>query len=664
MIHLGGLNEKQKEAATHMRGPLLVVAGAGAGKTKTIAHRIVNLIKNGVAPKNILAVTFTNKAAKEMSERVSVLVKKCVPESISLPWVSTFHALGVAILRNHADLADISRYFSIIDKEESLSLIKKSMREINLDPKNFNPRVIQSVISKQKNNLKQPSDYEVESDDRDYFKNTVLDTWKRYEKKIAEQSAFDFDDLILKTVFLFKKHPEVLNYYQELWRFIHIDEYQDTNTAQYELSKLLAEKYQNICVVGDLDQSIYGWRNADFRNILNFEKNFSGTTTVLMEENYRSTQNILKAANQVISKNILRKDKNLFTKNKSGEKISLFSAANQTEEAVFVVKKIKELAASGEKLNETAVLYRTNFQSRSIEEACINFDLPYHLLGTKFYERKEIKDAIAFIKLALNPNDFISLERIINVPARGIGEVSLLKILSGQENLLPEKTKEKLTDFRIVLGRIKKHLLEKGLAESIKFIIKITGIENDIRDKNEDNIERIENLRELANLSARYDIYAPNEAIEKFLTDTSLASDQDSLSSQKNGVRLMTVHASKGLEFKHVFVVGMEQDLFPHRELGPNENRDKEEERRLFYVALTRAKEKIWLSYCQQRSKFGFTEICQPSEFLGDISDNLIEFQESKKENLWAESQKLRTVDKNRRKIENDDIVWECLGGS
>ncbi len=657
MDYLSELNEQQKSAVSHIEGPMLIVAGAGAGKTKTIAHRIVNLIKNGVEPRNILAVTFTNKAAREMSERIFNLIKLYAPEIIGQPWVSTFHTLGVNILRENAGLVGVSRYFSIIDKDESLSLVRKAMKDAGYDPKNFNPKTVQAIISKQKNNLKTIKDFQVEEKDTSYFKSVALETWQKYEVKLEEQKALDFDDLILKTVLLLQKNPEVLNYYQDLWKFIHIDEYQDTNTAQYELSRLLAEKNKNICVVGDSDQAIYGWRNADFRNILNFENNFSGTKVVLLEENYRSTKNILKIANQIISKNQLRKEKNLFTNNKAGQGAFLFSAGDESDEAIFVVKKIKELIRDGSKPSNIAVLYRTNFQSRAIEEACINYDLPYQMLGTKFYERKEIKDVIAFIRLSLNSTDFLSMERVINVPARGIGKATIEKITSGQESILPTKTKDKLREFRNILEKIRTHLLEKSLGQSIKFIVKTSGLEQELSTGNDEDSERLDNLKELVNLASRYDIYPPDQAIEKFLTDASLISDQDSLNNNKNGVKLMTIHAAKGLEFEHVFIVGLEQDLFPHKR-GAEEDIDREEERRLFYVAITRAKEKVWLSYCQSRFMFGTRQFALPSEFLGDISEELIEFKEStsSRGNHFTKPQ-MASFDQNQ----DNDIVWECL---
>lgn len=656
MDYLESLNDRQKEAAVHINGPLLIIAGAGAGKTKTVTHRIVNLIKNGVNPRNILAVTFTNKAASEMSERVTNLINKFSSSSnySGRPWLGTFHSLGVNILRTNGSAIGISKYFSILDKDESLSLIKKVMKENGIDPKNFSPKTIQGLISKHKNNLKQHSDYE-KDESESYIKSIALQTWKGYEKKLAEQKSLDFDDLILKTVTLFKTHPEILNFYQSLWQYIHIDEYQDTNTAQYELSRLLAEKHKNICVVGDSDQAVYGWRNADFRNILNFETNFPGTKVVLLEQNYRSTKNIIEAANQIIAQNKQRKEKRLFTENETGEKISLFCASDQNEEASFVVKKIKELKNSGSKPDQIAILYRTNFQSRALEEACIRNDVAYHLLGTKFYDRKEIKDTLSFIKLALNPEDKISLERIINVPPRGIGKATLDKILENKEGQLPLKTREKIRDFKIILEKIKKHLLENKLSESIKFIVKTTGMEGDLKNSSDEEVDRLENLKELANLASRYDDFVPEEAVEKFITDTSLLSDQDSLTSKATGIRLMTVHASKGLEFDNVFVTGLEQDLFPHKRQDFNSETDTEEERRLFYVAITRARKGLWLTYCQTRQVFGSTEFRMPSEFLADISDDLVNFEESKQSSF------------SRPKLHfnfdepGDDIVWEVL---
>ncbi|HRY62777.1 MAG TPA: 3'-5' exonuclease [Candidatus Paceibacterota bacterium] len=654
---MDNLNERQKEAAQHKDGPLLIIAGAGAGKTKTIAHRIANLIKGGVEPKQILAVTFTNKAAKEMADRVRFLLP-AKEEAGGSPVLCTFHSLGVRILKENAEALGRSKFFSILDSDESFAFLKRAARETGFEPKDINMKGIANTVSTNKNKMIDAAEYQKEAAPS-FFKDAVLKIWKRYEELLKENEAYDFDDLILKTVLLLQNKKEILNYYQTLWKYIHIDEYQDTNTSQYEFSRLLAEKHGNICVVGDSDQSIYGWRCADFRNILNFEHNFPGAKTVLLEQNYRSTGNILDLANRVIRKNKLRKEKNLFTENKTGDKITLFEAIDENDEANFVVNKSRDLInKKNVRPSDIAVLYRANFQSRALEEHFIRAGIPYQLLGTRFYERKEIKDIIAFIKFALNPKDNISLARIINVPPRGIGKVTLEKIISGKENEIPAGTREKINEFRRKMGGIREFLLNNKLSESIKHIVKATGLDMSLKEEGkEEGMERLENIRELANITAKYNSLENEEAIQKFLEDTSLMSDQDAIMDKQNreGVRLMTVHSAKGLEFEYVFVTGLEQDLFPHRGWGDMEDSDIEEERRLFYVAITRAKEKLFISYAASRMIFGSRQMKMPSEFLEDIDDTIADV-EKNENNFYGGS---RGGGGWQKPV--DDIVWDCL---
>lgn len=659
----GALNEKQKEAAEHKDGPLLIVAGAGAGKTKTVAHRIANLINSGVDPKNILAVTFTNKAAKEMNDRVRLLLSG---SQNGIPFISTFHSLGVRVLKENAQLMGRSRYFTILDSDESLSFIKKAARETGYDPKELNVKGVRNIISANKNQMTDPEKFRAEA--RGGFLNdAAYKIWNKYEEMLKENESYDFDDLILKTVLLFKEKKEVLNYYQTLWKYIHIDEYQDTNTAQYELSRMLAEKHGNICVVGDSDQAIYAWRYADFRNILNFETNFPGAKVVLLEENYRSTGMILDLANRVIRRNKLRKEKNLFTRNKEGEKVSLCEAIDEGDEASFVVKKSGELIKKGVSPTDIAVLYRANFQSRILEEHFLRAGIAYQVLGTRFYERKEIKDTIAFIKYALNPKDNESLARIINVPPRGIGKVTFEKIIGGQEGELPAGTKEKIFLFRKKMDKIREILLNEKLSAAVKLIVKETGMDTFLKEESakDEAVDRLENLRELANIATKYDILPTREdALDKFLTDTSLMSDQDAImdKQKRDGVRLMTIHASKGLEFKYVFIVGLEEDLFPHKSWGgEGEVSDPEEERRLFYVAITRAKEKLFLSYAASRSIFGQRKMNLPSHFLEDVDDSIADV--LKNENAYSRFYGNENQNYNSRKSnKTDDIIWDCLG--
>ena len=629
-----GLNEPQKEAVLHKNGPLLIVAGAGAGKTKTLTHRILHLIKEGVPAENILAVTFTNKAAQEMKGRVNDLLQK--EQNIGFqntPFIGTFHSLGMYILRREYETLGISKHFTILDQDDSRAFIKESVKAKSLDPKQFDPKKIQSIISKQKGECISAETFYSKSN-VGYFPRVVAEVWLDYEKKTKKEGAFDFDDLLLKTLMLLRENQTIREKYQEIWRYVHIDEYQDTNTVQYELSRLLAGKERNICVVGDADQNIYSWRGANIRNILHFEKDYPGAKVVMLEENYRSTQNILSAANSVIQKNKLRVPKNLFTKSAGGEKISLYEAYDENDEASFIAEKIRELVEKKASYQDIAVLFRANYQSRAIEEAMLSADIPYQVLGVKFFERKEVKDVLSFLRSALNPQSAIDLKRIINVPARGIGEVTLKKILAGETNALPPSTKKKIADFEAILANIGKTALQKKPSETIKYILKETGMENGLSLGGEEEQERIENLYELVTLATKYDTFSPEEGIQKLLEDAALASDQDSLmhKNDQSRVRLMTVHAAKGLEFETVFITGLEDGLFPHRSFGESgvSEDHKEEERRLFYVAITRAKKLLFLSYASVRTIFGSRNITIPSDFLNDIPEELMHVEETR----------------------------------
>ncbi len=635
-LALDGLNQAQQEAAAHSEGPLLIVAGAGAGKTKTITHRILNLIENGVFPEQILAITFTNKAAREMRERVLALLTPSSGGEPSgrrgrgTPFVSTFHALGVYLLRAHGGVLGLSRYFSIYDKSDSLTKIKALLKKHSIDEKRFEPRKILGFISRQKGEGVTAASFAGRAG-QDFYPRLVSTIWTDYEQVLAKENALDFDDLLLKVLVLFEKEPAILANYGERWKYIHVDEYQDTNTIQYRLVTLLAKTHRNICVVGDIDQSIYSWRGADYTNILNFEKDYPEATIVRLEQNYRSTEIILEAANQIIKLNKNRLEKVLFTEEKGGEKITLYAALNEKEEADYIALTAQELINQGLPPGEIAVLYRANFQSRLLEEACLRRSLPYQVLGTKFYDRKEIRDLLAFIKVVLNPQDSDSLKRIINVPARGIGTITLDKMSRGEEATLPAKTREKIAKFHSQLKAIKDYAATNQPSEVVRFIIRSSGLETELKKGNEEDQERLENMREFASLAARYDGEVGEEGLLALLTDTALLSDQDSLGETTGGIRLMTVHAAKGLEFSHVFITGLEQDLFPHLAFGQDEastpngkGRDEEEERRLFYVALTRAKRKLYLTYAAVRMIFGQSRFAAPSEFLSDISPDLV----------------------------------------
>ncbi len=630
-MSLDSLNAAQKDAVLATEGPLIVVAGAGAGKTKTITHRIWHLIQNGVLPREILAITFTNKAAGEMRERIGRMLG--APEGVSgawsdrVPFVSTFHALGVFILREHGERLGYPRNFSILDRDEAISTLKRAIKAVGFDPKQFEPSKLLGAISRNKGNLITAEKMIASTEQKGTVALAAL-VWPKYEEIMRANNLMDFDDLLLKTVILLKNHPDILAHYHDRWKYIHIDEYQDTNAAQYELSHLLAAKHKNICVVGDGDQTIYSWRGANFRNILNFETHYPGSKSVLLEENYRSTKTILAAANAIIRKNKERKDKNLFTSGPEGKKITLHAGMDENFEANHVAQSIVELVDASVSPKNIAILYRANFQSRALEEALLRHRIPYQLLGTRFFERKEIKDVLSFVKLALNEGDVESLKRVINVPPRGIGKTTLDKIIDKQEASLPPKMREKLAEFRATITDIRAKVNELKVSELLVYILNKTKFEAAFSDEEEQ--DRIENLRELTSLATKYDAFPAPEGIERLLTDASLMSDQDTMKEEKDAVRLMTVHASKGLEFGHVFITGLEQDLFPHKrfdEVGIGRERE-EEERRLFYVAVTRAKDQLHLSYAQSRMMYGSRGMNIPSEFLNDIPKNLLELDE------------------------------------
>jgi len=663
MDYLAQLNPSQKEVVLHKKGPVLVVAGAGAGKTRTLTYRVFHLIKSGVHPEKILAVTFTNKAALIMRGRVQVLLggepassspfsrdfepphlsrhcsacggtrkAQCRERCGGEPFIGTFHSLGVKILREKGSEIDIQKNFIIKDREGALSLIKAAMREEGCDKKQFEPRRIQSIISRHKGELISPEEY-LDLKGANFAVSIIASLWMRYEKALTKEKSLDFDDLISKTVFLLQNKKEVRDYYRERWHYVHIDEYQDTNKAQYELGGLLARPRNNICAVGDVDQNIYGWRGASIQNLLRFEKDYAGTKVVLLEENYRSTGTILKAANEIINKNKLRIEKNLFTKKGEGEKISLSVALDEKREALLVVEKIRVLLAGKVSSKDIAVLYRANFQSRILEETFLDANMPYQVLGVRFFERKEVKDIIAFIHAALNPESLGSVARVINMPPRGIGKVTIAKVFAGMRATLPQSTQGKVNDFYRLIEKIKTATQEKTVPELLYFVLTETGMKKMLEDEGGEGVERLLNINELASLAKKYDRLPQGEALEKFLEDAALASDQDALKEEKEGVRLMTVHAAKGLEFPYVFVVGLEEGLFPYQFFGSKsesslkEKEREEEERRLFYVALTRAAKKLFLSYAETRTIFGSREHNMPSIFLKDIPEELVEYE-------------------------------------
>ncbi len=650
------LNAEQERAVETTEGPLLIIAGAGAGKTRVITHRILNLIRKGTAPHSILAITFTNKAAKEMRGRVETLLTedKTLNLPISMnerPFVSTFHALGVHIIRENAGLLGLSRHFTIYDRADSRRAVKEAMLRSSVDPKAFDPATVLNMISRAKGDGLDRQEYmdrAVEKGGKKsgggFIEEVVAKVWEKYEAILAGEKALDFDDLLLKTVQLLERHKDVREHYQAVWKYIHIDEYQDTNRVQYKIARLLAGNTNvpgsepgnggpNICVVGDADQNIYSWRGATIENILNFEKDYPEAQTIALETNYRSTKTIITAANDIIEKNVMRKKKTLRTDNAAGEKITLMASYSEDNEAQAIADETRNLIAAGASPREIAVLYRANFQSRALEESFIKKNIPYQLVGVRFFERKEVKDVLSYVRAALNRDSLGDIGRIINIPPRGIGKVTVAKLFSAREDLIPPATRTKIADFRKLLDDIRRELVEKKPSEAVKFVIKETGMENMLRPRSEggqgdgEDEERLLNIRELVSVAAHYDHMRPEEGIEALLANAALASDQDDLEKDDDAVKLMTVHASKGLEFENVFIAGLEQDLFPFKHVDEDgmSQAEEEEERRLFYVALTRAKKKIYLSYTIIRTIYGAQRISVPSEFIADIDKNLIE---------------------------------------
>lgn len=634
MDYFETLNDRQKEAVLYTKGPLLIVAGAGAGKTKTITSRIMHLIHSGVDPESILAITFTNKAAKEMRDRVLGMMEKrehgfdLTSYNEKIPFISTFHSLGVYIIKENAHLIGLNKYFSILDENDAISNIKSIMKDFDIDIKEHEPRKIKSIISKAKGDFITAETFS--RDSNGHFQDMVARIWREYELRNRKEKALDFDDLLLEAVLILKKYPEVKHEYQSRWNYLHIDEYQDTNEVQYELTKLLVGKDENICVVGDTDQNIYSWRGANIKNMLHFEKDFPSTKIVMLEQNYRSTKTIIEAANSIIEKNQYRVPKNLFTENAEGDSITICEAFDEQAEAVYVATRVDEILENIEP-EEVAVLYRANFQSRVLEEAFLQRQIPYQVLGTKFFERKEIKDVLAYLRASYNKENLSDIKRIINFPTRGLGKVAIIKLFSGKKEDLPKKTQEKINDFYQKLDDILEFSNNNKPSETIKFIIEKTGIKAELEKGSSDDQERLENIMELVTLALKYD--NQEDGTMKLLEDAALSSDQDTLMHKGKGVRLMTVHASKGLEFKYVFVTGLEQDLFPHTKDGSKTKEDKEEERRLFYVAVTRAKEKLFLCYASLRTIFGMKQVNSPSEFIYDIPPHLTSFEQAHSQN-------------------------------
>lgn len=624
-MNLEQLNDRQKEAVLYNEGPLLIIAGAGAGKTKTLTTKIAYLIEEKeVGPENILAITFTNKAAKEMKDRlysqIGSLAKRLQ--------VSTFHSFGLKLLRENYDMLGYDKNFVIMDSDDSLTVVKKIVKDLGYDPKIYNPRAIRNKISSCKNEMTSPEMYEryAVSD----YEKVVKEIYEKYEKKLKRNNSVDFDDLLLLPIELFRKHPNILNEYQDLYQYVLIDEYQDTNEAQYILTKLLSEKNRRITCVGDDSQSIYSFRGANYKNILNFEKDYRDAKTILLEQNYRSTSNILDAANQVIKNNKQRKDKNLWTARGIGEKIKYYRAYNERDEAQYVIRKIKELANHSVEYKDMAVLYRTNAQSRVLEEEMLKENLPYRVIGSfYFYSRKEIKDLIAYLRLIHNSKDNVSLLRVINTPKRGIGlkTIENLTLKADEEgtSIYEAISGGKELEFKNLIERLKEVSEDLTLTELIDKVLDASGMKQDLESEKTLEAEiRLENLEEFKSITKSFEEREGLISLEDFLLEISLISDVEEYKDDPNRISLMTVHSVKGLEFNHVFVVGMEEGIFPHMN-SLMENSEIEEERRLCYVAITRAKDDLHLVNARRRTLFGKEQINPVSRFLSEISKDLIE---------------------------------------
>ncbi|MBM3156643.1 MAG: AAA family ATPase [Chloroflexi bacterium] len=634
---LAGLNPPQKEAVQTIEGPVLIVAGPGSGKTRVIAHRVAYLITVcGISPYRILAVTFTNKAAREMRERVYHLLGRTV-EGLTL---GTFHATCARILRMEAERAGISKDFLIYDDGDQVSLLKRAIERIGLDPKQYPPRAVGTAISAAKSGLLAPQEYR--SHVGSYYEEVVHRVYERYQELLTEAGALDFDDLIMRTVQLFRNQPDVLAKYQSRYLHVMIDEFQDTNLAQYIISKQLAGKYRNICVVGDPDQSIYSWRQADLRHILDFERDYPDVKVILLEQNYRSTRTILKAADHVIAANQKRKKKKLWTENVEGVPITVAQTYNEQEEAHFVVSEVEKLVSSRRwKAGDIAIMYRTNAQSRALEEEFVRYGFPYRLVGaTRFYERREVKDVVAYLRLIHNPYDAMSLSRVINVPVRGIGQRTIaeleswanqkglpyydaLKLIAGgEESPISSRSSQALGNFVKLLDELIDKSRELSLVDLLDLVLDKTGYKKYILE-GADGEERWENIMELCTVAAGFRDLTPREGLAALLEEVALVSDVDELDEKVEATTLITLHQAKGLEFPVVFIVGMEEGVLPHFKSLPDPEQ-MEEERRLCYVGITRAKEKVYLVYALRRSLMGSSAHNPPSRFLKDIPPDLM----------------------------------------
>ena len=656
------LNDKQLEAVNHKEGPCLVLAGAGSGKTRVLTERIIKLIDDGVSPYNILAITFTNKAAREMKSRVESSIGS-VADSI---FIGTFHSFGLKIIRENYLSLGYKSNITILDQDDTKSIIKRIIKDMELDPKDYDIKHILSRISNAKNDGITPGEY-----NRLYLRDedkVIAVVYEKYLKILKENNSVDFDDLLLLPVDLFKKNKEILNHYQDRFEYILVDEYQDTNTVQYELCKLMASKYKNIFVVGDANQSIYSWRNADYKNILNFEHDYKNACVILLEENYRSTNTILKAANCVISNNTEGKKLNLWTSSGDGEKIEYIRVDDEVKEASYVINKINELVDFGYKYSDFAILYRTNAQSRILEQTCTSNSVPYNIIGSyRYLDRKEIKDLIAYLNLIYNPTDSISLERVINVPKRGIGAKSIdnLRTKASEENksMFDAIDSGKELEWKKIILELIEDAKELNLSDIIEDVLNKTGIRREYElDKSIESERRLEDLEEFKSLALNFEDNGIFD-LETFLENIMLVSDTGNYSNQDDVVTLMTLHSAKGLEFKVVFIVGMEEGIFPHSRSFESQS-ELEEERRLCYVGITRAKNKLYLLSARQRTIFGNTSLSIESRFIKEIDPSLIEFTNMGRPAITPEKKHITNMyrDDNNEFKAGDKVIHNVFG--
>lgn len=627
-MDLSGLNKQQVEAVRHIDGPMLVLAGAGSGKTKVLTSRIAYLIENGISTDNILAITFTNKAAKEMKEREIKLIGYDA-KSIQ---ISTFHSLGLKMIKENYARLGYKSNFVILDSDDTLTVVKKIMKDLNLNPKFYNPRDIRNKISSAKNELLDPEAYsKVE------FDSNIIEVYRKYNKKLVINNSVDFDDLLILPIKLFREYPDVLKYYQDKYKYVLIDEYQDTNQAQYIFSKMLCNNHKNIFVVGDNDQAIYAFRGANYKNILNFEKDYPDAKVIMLEENYRSTQNILDAANSVIRHNKMRKDKNLWCNNDIGSKVKYVKTETDKDECSYVSEKIKEIHDNGVNYDEIAIIYRTNAQSRLIEEEMLKNGIPYRVVGSfYFYNRKEIKDLLCYLRLINNHDDDVSLLRVINTPKRGIGD----KTIENLTNVATEKgislfeaiESGKELAFKNMILDMEKKCENLTLTEMVDLVLSESGMKDEYKgDKSLEAEIRLENLEEFKSITKGYEEEYGVISLTDFLNEVAIVSDVSEHQDSTNKVSLMTIHAVKGLEFDNVFIMGMEEGLFPHyNSINSGSIAEIEEERRLCYVAITRAKKNLWMLNTKRRMLFGNTQINMPSRFMDEIDSKYLETEDNR----------------------------------